>query len=87
KMGDVNGTWATPMPLLLASALNWAIPDAALKAGQPLRVPFRANGLPDVAAWQFALRFDTDYLRFERALPTAAFPLNPSCKFRPLKEG
>jgi hypothetical protein len=55
--------------------MGFMVQDQALKAGQRIRVPFRADGLPDVAAWQFALRFDTDYLRFERALPTAAFPL------------
>ncbi len=75
KVGDVNGTWGAPAPLN-RPALEFRADDQVLVAGQRIRVPFRTNALPDVAAWQFALRFDTDYLQFTKAIPSTSFPLD-----------
>ncbi len=75
KMGDVNGSWGAMVPLN-RPALELRANDQVLVAGQRIRVPFQTNALPDVAAWQFALRFDTDYLQFTEANTTTAFPLD-----------
>ncbi len=65
KIGDVVQTAVPsnfapgPGPLVLRA------PDQLLESGQSVDVIFSADGFTDLAAWQFALRFDPLRLRFE----------------------
>jgi hypothetical protein len=75
KMGDVNGSGLGNIALTSQPA-TWLLPDAALEAGSTHRVAFAlGESLPDVAAWQFALRLDPAYATVSRITPKAALPL------------
>lgn len=63
--------------------LIWRVRDRVLKTGQTVNMDFLAFGFTDVAAYQFALKFDPAQLRFERIeiLAPPGFPLAPSGNF------
>lgn len=78
KIGDVIATFANPAnfgsggmtPLVLR------VQDHALEAGQELAVTFAADYLQNIAAFQFALQFEPQYLELLEIEPLAALPLN-----------
>lgn len=62
--------------------LIWRVRDRVLKTGDTLRADFLAFGLTDVAAYQFALKFNTARLRFVRIeILSPDLPLDPSGNF------
>ncbi|MBK8965958.1 MAG: HYR domain-containing protein [Lewinellaceae bacterium] len=79
KIGDVVQTAVPanfapgPGPLVLRA------PDQLLEQGQTVDVTFSADGFADLAAWQFALRFDPLRLRFEAVEQpgTGGLPVGP----------
>ncbi len=77
KIGDVVSTFADPanfgagmQPLVLRTQ------DRMLETGQDLEITFKADYLQNVAAWQFALLFDPQYLEFQDVEPLTTLPLN-----------
>jgi hypothetical protein len=75
KMGDVNGTWSSGLSFLAQPAV-WLVADLNLEAGKTHRVAFAlSENLPDVAAWQFALRLDPAFATVSRITPKAVLPL------------
>ncbi|TNE65505.1 MAG: hypothetical protein EP344_03010 [Bacteroidetes bacterium] len=77
KIGDVVTTFANPanfgagmVPLVLHAQ------DQNLEAGQDLEVNFSADYVQNIAAWQFALQFDPEYLELQAVEPLTALPLN-----------
>jgi len=69
KVGDVYevGGIADPAnkPGESPAPLTWTVQDRVLKAGETVEAVFKASNHTDLAAWQFALRFDPAQLRFE----------------------
>ena len=68
KVGDVNesGGSGTANPANKPGLpLTWTIQDRVLQAGETVDAVFKASNHTDLAAWQFALRFDPAQLRFE----------------------
>jgi hypothetical protein len=62
--------------------LIWRVRDRVLKTGETVNMDFLAFGFTDIAAYQFALKFDPAQLRFERIEVLApGFPLDPSGNF------
>lgn len=75
KMGDVASPFANPANFGgSAEYLRWTVDDAILQAGETRAVAFYASPVSDLSAWQFALRFDTAALRFERLETAPGFP-------------
>ncbi len=75
KMGDVNGTWGGSENLTAQPAV-WLVANESLEAGTNHRVSFAlGESLPDVAAWQFALRLDPAYATINRITPKGVLPL------------
>lgn len=75
KIGDVVSTWANPANLVAPGPLAWQLEDRPLSAGQTLALEFSAGAFPDLAAWQFALAFDPERLRFDQVEPLPAWRL------------
>lgn len=65
KLGDVNGD-ANPAtaPQSAGAPVYWVLLDKTLQAGEEATLTFRSQGFADVAAYQFALRFDPAQLEF-----------------------
>lgn len=62
--------------------LIWRLRDRVLKTGETQNMDFLAFNFTDVAAYQFALRFDPAQLRLERIeILTGDLPLDPSGNF------
>jgi len=64
KIGDVVTAFANPSQFAGAAPLVFRIQDQMLNAGETIAVSVRADQLADLAAWQFALRFDPEVLSF-----------------------
>ncbi|MEZ4988689.1 MAG: MopE-related protein [Saprospiraceae bacterium] len=76
KMGDVNGSWNAP-DNLTGQPMIWQVANEAVVEGQLLLVSFSSNQtLPDVAAWQFALKIDPTFATVKRIIPHRAMPLS-----------
>lgn len=73
KVGDVVATFANPanagQPLVLSAR------DQFLTAGETLTVALEAGAVSDLAALQFALRFDPEQLQLTGIRPETALPL------------
>lgn len=73
KVGDVVATFANPanagQPLVLSAR------DQFLTAGETLTVALEAGATSDLAALQFALRFDPEQLQLTEIRPETALPL------------
>lgn len=65
KIGDVAATFANPANFGAGKSLVLRVPDRVLQAGESVSVPFSADQLEDLAAFQFALTFDPGALQFE----------------------
>ncbi|MCK6692667.1 MAG: hypothetical protein L6Q97_11270, partial [Thermoanaerobaculia bacterium] len=77
KLGDVNGS-AKPeqKPGEATSPLVWQVADEDLNAGESITVVFQASEYTALAAWQFALKFDPEYLQWQDAAGLDALVLN-----------
>ncbi len=63
KIGDVNGT-ADPSMAPTGTPLTWVLKDQVLKAGTELALDFSSTNFSNLAAVQFGLDFDPEYLQF-----------------------
>lgn len=62
--------------------LIWRVRDRVLKTGDTVNMNFLAFGFTDIAAYQFALKFDPAQLRFEKIeILTPDLPLDPGGNF------
>ena len=61
-----------------AQSLVWKVEDRDLAAGSEITVSFNAEGFRDLAALQFALGFNTEYLEYKGVQAHARMPLNQS---------
>lgn len=62
--------------------LIWRVRDRVLKVGTTVNMDFLAFNFTDLAAYQFALKFDPTQLRFEQIEVLApGFPLDPDGNF------
>ncbi|MCB9317024.1 MAG: hypothetical protein H6569_12870 [Lewinellaceae bacterium] len=79
KLGDVIEEFADPANFggsgSSMAPLVWRVQDRMLEAGQDIQVTFAADFLENIAAFQFGLRFDTQYLELEDVEQLAALPL------------
>ena len=75
KTGDVVDTYANPANLVPNPPLVLRSKDQNLEAGQELTVMFQADAFEDLAAWQFALRFDPERLQLATIEPLNSWPL------------
>lgn len=76
KVGDVAATYANPANSGAGNPLILRILDTRLEAGQTIAVAVEADALSDLAALQFALRFDPQYLQLTKAEALSGFPAN-----------
>lgn len=82
KAPERPGGGIVTRPDSTVAPLIWRVRDRVLKTGDTLRADFLAFGFTDVAAYQFALKFNTARLRFVRIEVLAPnFPLDPSGNF------
>ncbi len=71
-----------PRPDPTLNPLNWRVRDRMLMAGATEEIDFVALDFTDIAAYQFALRFDTAILHFEQIeVLTNGIPLDPDGNF------
>ncbi|MBK8965651.1 MAG: right-handed parallel beta-helix repeat-containing protein [Lewinellaceae bacterium] len=75
KTGDIIDAHANPANLVPPSPLVLRAGDEVLKVGKTLAVNFYADQFVDLAAWQFALRFDLDRLELIDIEPLGSLPL------------
>jgi hypothetical protein len=75
KTGDLVSIWTNPSTLGAGEPLVLRVQDQVLEAGKEIEVEFRADQLNDLAAWQFALRFDPEQLQLAVVQPLQALPL------------
>lgn len=75
KIGDVAAGYANPANAGQGHPLVLRTPDLSLVADETLTVEVSADALADIAALQFALRFDPAYLSLNNAVPLASLPL------------
>ncbi|MCB9355597.1 MAG: T9SS type A sorting domain-containing protein [Lewinellaceae bacterium] len=75
KTGDVVDVYADPANLVPPPPLVLRAGDRVLQAGEEIAVDFRADQFEDLAAWQFALRFDPDRLQLGDIKPLGGLPL------------
>ncbi|MBK8192243.1 MAG: hypothetical protein IPK76_03110 [Lewinellaceae bacterium] len=74
KTGDVVDTYADPANLTVPRPLVFQLNDQVLQAGAALNLGFRAGQFDDLAAWQFALRFDPAALQLTGIKPGTGSP-------------
>ncbi len=73
---------APPRPDPTLSPLVWRVRDRVLQAGSTESIDFVAVNFTSIAAYQFALRFDTAFLHFEHIeVLTTGIPLDPDGNF------
>jgi len=77
KLGDVVLANANPA-LRGVAPFVWKVEDQELQAGTEIQVSFKSYGFTDLAAMQFALSFDTDYLQYASLIALPRMPLNES---------
>lgn len=80
KIGDVIEVFADPANFggnnNDVEPLVWRIQDRMLEAGQDIQVTFTADFHENVAAFQFGLRFDPQYLQLQDVEQLSALPLD-----------
>jgi hypothetical protein len=88
KMGDVTGDSGNPSQLEGEMAnrnpgvvLQLLIDDQELTEGQNIRILVSAGAVSDLAAWQFALQLDTNYLRIEHVQELIQSPVQGGLEF------
>jgi|GEM_PF-3179907 len=78
KTGDVLTPFTNPAnfnnPEASAFVLN--VPDQSLQLGEQVSIAFSANQFSDLAALQFALKFDTEKLALTEITPLAGLPFS-----------
>ena len=75
KLGDVTTGYANPANFGAGNPLVLNVRDQILQTGSEVTAEFRANQLEDLAAFQFALKFDVEKLALTDIQPFAALPL------------
>ena len=76
KVGDVAAIYANPANGGTGAPFVLRTPDQVLKAGRTLSVDFAADALSDIAALQFALRFDPTQLQLSNIATLNGLPLS-----------
>lgn len=76
KVGDVTANYANPANFGTAKTLVFQAQDQLLEAGSEVSVEIGAGALSDLAAFQFALRFDPAQLQWVNVQPLGALPLS-----------
>ena len=74
KTGDVTGN-ANPANFGAVNPLVFNVENRILEGQEEIALEFKANQLEDVAAFQFALHFDSEKLELAEVQPLAALPL------------
>ena len=77
KVGDLVASYANPANGGQGKVLTLRTADQTLQAGQTLSVELEAGAFSDLAALQFALRFDPEQLRLAKIDPLNGLPLAP----------
>lgn len=79
KIGDVVSTFANPANFGGGEppALVWLVEDEVLQAGKSVMAEFTSRSFANLAAWQFALRFDPMRLEPDTIESLAILPLGP----------
>ncbi len=79
KIGDLIESFADPAHFTGnngdESPLAWQVQDRVLEAGQDIEVSFQADFLENIAAFQFALRFDTQFIQLQSVEKLPVLPL------------
>jgi hypothetical protein len=75
KTGDLVSVWTNPSTFGAGEPLVLRVQDQVLEAGKEIEAEFRADQLNDLAAWQFALRFNPEQLQLAVVQPLQALPL------------
>lgn len=83
KVGDVvESTDPAAKPDPDAKPLVWRVRDRALKTGQTVKLDFSVLNFADIAAYQYALDFETSALQFESVeILTNKIALDPAGNF------
>lgn len=79
KTGDVVATFANPANFGGSGGMQplvFRVQDRILEAGQELDVTFSSDHFANLAALQFGLHFDPDYLELKDVQPLTALPLD-----------
>lgn len=77
KLGDVNGSGnPAQKPGTNATPLVWQVSDRLLQAGETITAEFQAAAYNNLAAWQFALQFDPEYLEWNNVEGLEPLALN-----------
>jgi len=76
KTGDVVAPSTNPANLAANQPFVLNAPDLPLESGAPVTVVFSANQFADLAALQFALKFDVEKLAFVKIELLAGLPLS-----------
>ena len=76
KVGDVAAIYANPANGGTGAPFVLHTPDQVLEAGRTLSVEFAADALSDIAALQFALRFDPTQLQLANIATLNGLPLS-----------
>ena len=74
KTGDLATGFANPANFGAGQPLVWQVQDRPLQPGDTLTAEFAAGQMEDLAAFQFALRFDPSRLQYADAEPLSALP-------------
>jgi hypothetical protein len=75
KVGDLVAAFADPANFNSGGNVLFHVPDQPLLPGAEIAVEFRAREKDDLAALQFALRFDPERLQLLAAEPLSPLPL------------
>jgi len=78
KVGDVAEVFADPLDFRSGEGMEplvWRVDDQMLEAGEDIQVTFTADFHENIAAFQFGLRFDPQYLQLEDLEQLPALPL------------
>ena len=78
KVGDIVAGYATPGTFAgTMENLVWRVQDRLLESGEQYTIAFTADELENLAAWQFALRFDPSVLQFDSLTVAEGLPFSP----------
>jgi len=75
KTGDIVATFANPANFGAGNPLVLNTQDRVLQSGEEVTVEFKAEQLDDLAAIQFALKFDVEKLELTDIQPLGGLPL------------
>lgn len=77
KTGDLVTGFANPANFGAGQPLVWQVQDCPLHSGNMITAEFSAGQMDDLAAFQFALRFDPARLQYAGAETLSALPVDP----------